>query len=120
MREIRFDSKFWPTLHDMLHKPVSIHKVWKNGATWTNKTAFLESLSKALTQLSVENINNIRFDFDKYPRHFEKVHDGEFTYDWRCLNVYVEDINAIVEMYWRLESDDVIYVKSVFSMRYAC
>ena len=119
MREIRFDPDFWPRMHNMLNRHELVQKVWKNDAKWTDMTAFLKSMSKELTLLSIENLDKIRYDFDTYPRFDRNVNNGEITYDWRCLNIYVKDINAFVEMFWRFESDDVIYIKSDLSMRYA-
>lgn len=121
MREIRFDPDFWPRLHETMNDPHSTTKVFKNGCQWTNKTEFLKSVAKLLTQLSIEDVDKLKYDFDTYPFYHDKRTDPNIVrYEWRCANIPIKDIGVLATFYWRFNGTpyDVIYIKSCWSLEY--
>lgn len=109
MREIRFDPEFWPRMHTVMNTPPSIGRY----TNWENKTLFLKSLSKTLTELAIEDEFKLKYDFDRFP--IESVYEKDnLGGEWRRANVPVDDIGLSISFRWKFMNErKAIYVKSM-------
>ena len=100
MREIIFSKSFWPTLHTRINlKNHNLNPVTDD---------FLAEFTKAITTLSIEDIEKLRYDFDKYPIYGTLPEYTSIILRSISFNL---DNNKKGLLIWRFHSNDEIIIR---------
>jgi hypothetical protein len=109
MHEIIFEPDFWPNLH------IKVQNI-KAASDLHMGYNFWEGLAKAISILSVHNIDMLRVNFDKFP-----LVTGASNAQTRDRHISVSTIDCLMEdikLRWRIEGEKIRIIGIVFPQGY--